>query len=76
MPFGYFFSVTVMELEWQELNERMHDGNHGSYSTNHGLINSWVEVFMFLQEMYNWQVQHNVLHHTTNIPVMTKIRCW
>ena len=48
----------------------MHDGNHGSYSTN-----SWVNGFMggsiyiLAGNVYNWQVQHNVLHHTyTNIP--------
>jgi linoleoyl-CoA desaturase len=48
----------------------MHDGNHGSYSNK-----SWVNKFMggtiyFLAgNVYNWQVQHNVLHHTyTNIP--------
>ena len=48
----------------------MHDGNHGSYSTK-----SWVNKFMggsiyiLAGNVYNWQVQHNVLHHTyTNIP--------
>ena len=47
----------------------MHDGNHGSYSTK-----SWVNKFMggsiyvLAGNVYNWQVQHNVLHHTyTNI---------
>ena len=43
----------------------MHDGNHGSYSTK-----SWVNKFMggsiyiLAGNVYNWQVQHNVLHHT------------
>ncbi len=47
----------------------MHDGNHGSYSNK-----SWVNKIMggtmyFLSgNVYNWKVQHNVLHHTyTNI---------
>ena len=47
----------------------MHDGNHGSYSNK-----SWVNRIMggtmyFLSgNVYNWKVQHNVLHHTyTNI---------
>jgi linoleoyl-CoA desaturase len=47
----------------------VNDGNHGSYSNKTGSINSWVVRFIFLQETCNWQVQHNVLHHTyTNIP--------
>lgn len=48
----------------------MHDGNHGSYSDK-----NWVNKFMggtiyiLAGNVYNWQVQHNVLHHTyTNIP--------
>jgi linoleoyl-CoA desaturase len=47
----------------------MHDGNHGSYSSK-----SWLNKFMggsiyiLAGNVYNWQVQHNVLHHTyTNI---------
>ncbi len=47
----------------------MHDGNHNSYSSKR-----WVNKIMggsmyFLAgNVYNWQVQHNVLHHTyTNI---------
>ena len=47
----------------------MHDGNHGSYSSK-----KWVNNFMggtiyvLAGNVYNWQVQHNVLHHTyTNI---------
>lgn len=47
----------------------MHDGNHGSYSTR-----SWVNkimggtIYVLAGNVYNWQVQHNVLHHTyTNI---------
>ena len=47
----------------------MHDGNHGSYSDK-----SWINKFMggtiyiLAGNVHNWQVQHNVLHHTyTNI---------
>jgi linoleoyl-CoA desaturase len=41
----------------------MHDGNHGSYS-------NWINKFMggtiyiLAGNVHNWQVQHNVLHHT------------
>lgn len=48
----------------------MHDGNHGSYSSK-----TWLNKFMgssiyiLAGNVYNWQIQHNVLHHTyTNIP--------
>lgn len=48
----------------------MHDGNHGSYSSK-----NWVNkimggsIYILAGNVYNWQVQHNVLHHTyTNIP--------
>lgn len=47
----------------------MHDGNHGSYSTK-----PWINkimggsIYILAGNVYNWQVQHNVLHHTyTNI---------
>ena len=47
----------------------MHDGNHGSYS-----YRPWVNkimggsMYILAGNVYNWQVQHNVLHHTyTNI---------
>ena len=47
----------------------MHDGNHGSYSKK-----SWVNklmgssIYILAGNVYNWKVQHNVLHHTyTNI---------
>ena len=47
----------------------MHDGNHGSYSSR-----KWVNkimgssIYILAGNVYNWQVQHNVLHHTyTNI---------
>ncbi len=47
----------------------MHDGNHGSYSSK-----EWVNkvmgatIYILAGNVYNWKVQHNVLHHTyTNI---------
>ena len=47
----------------------MHDGNHGSFSTQ-----KWVNklmgssIYILAGNAYNWQIQHNVLHHTyTNI---------
>ena len=47
----------------------MHDGNHGSYSSK-----EWVNklmggsMYILAGNVYNWKVQHNVLHHTyTNI---------
>jgi len=47
----------------------MHDGNHGSYSKK-----KWVNklmgssIYILAGNVYNWKVQHNVLHHTyTNI---------
>lgn len=47
----------------------MHDGNHGSYS-NKSWINKFMgsTIYVLAGNVYNWQVQHNVLHHTyTNI---------
>ncbi|MAQ76311.1 MAG: acyl-CoA desaturase [Aquimarina sp.] len=47
----------------------MHDGNHGSYSSKkwlNKLMGS--SMYILAGNVYNWQVQHNVLHHTyTNI---------
>lgn len=47
----------------------MHDANHGSYSSK-----TWLNkimgssMYLLAGNVYNWQVQHNVLHHTyTNI---------
>ena len=47
----------------------MHDGNHGSFSKK-----SWVNklmggsIYILAGNVYNWKVQHNVLHHTyTNV---------
>lgn len=47
----------------------MHDANHGAYSAN-PTINKWVGYSLVLLggSPKNWQLQHNVLHHTfTNI---------
>lgn len=47
----------------------MHDGNHGSFSQK-----EWINrlmgssIYILAGNVYNWKVQHNVLHHTyTNI---------
>lgn len=47
----------------------MHDGNHGTFSSK-----KWINklmggsIYILAGNVYNWQVQHNVLHHTyTNI---------
>ncbi len=47
----------------------MHDGNHGTYSKK-----KWVNkimggsIYILAGNVYNWKVQHNVLHHTyTNV---------
>jgi len=47
----------------------MHDGNHGSYSTKPWLNKIMgSSIYILAGNVYNWQVQHNVLHHTyTNI---------
>lgn len=47
----------------------MHDGNHGSYSTKPWLNKIMgASIYILAGNVYNWQVQHNVLHHTyTNI---------
>lgn len=79
----YFFILTLPMPFWAHLllafvmgvgmagigMNVMHDANHGSYSTK-----SWVNKFMggtiyvLAGNVHNWQVQHNVLHHTyTNI---------
>ena len=47
----------------------MHDGNHGSFS-NKKWINRIMggSIYLLAGNRYNWQVQHNVLHHSyTNI---------
>jgi len=47
----------------------MHDGNHGTYSSKKW-INNFMggSIYILSGNVYNWKVQHNVLHHTyTNI---------
>jgi len=47
----------------------MHDGNHGSFS-KYPWINKLMgsSIYIFAGNVFNWKVQHNVLHHTyTNI---------
>jgi linoleoyl-CoA desaturase len=47
----------------------MHDGNHGSYSKN-PLVNKLMggSIYILAGNVFNWKIQHNVLHHTyTNI---------
>lgn len=47
----------------------MHDANHESYS-NKKWVNKLMgsSIYLLAGNVYNWQVQHNVLHHTyTNI---------
>lgn len=79
----YFLILTIDMNQWIQLlltivigigmagvgMNVMHDGNHGSYSTK-----KWVNtlmgssIYILAGNVYNWKVQHNVLHHTyTNI---------
>ena len=47
----------------------MHDGNHGSFS-KHPWINKFMgsSIYILAGNVFNWKVQHNILHHTyTNI---------
>lgn len=71
MPFWVHLLLTiVMGIGMAGIGMNvMHDANHGSYSTK-----SWVNKFMggtiyiLAGNVHNWQIQHNVLHHTyTNI---------
>lgn len=47
----------------------MHDGNHGSFSKKDWINNVMGgSIYILAGNVYNWKVQHNVLHHTyTNI---------
>lgn len=47
----------------------MHDGAHGSYSQKKWLNTTmWYTMNILGSEVFLWQVQHNILHHTyTNI---------
>ena len=79
----YFLMLTIEMNQWLQLlltiiigvgmagvgMNVMHDGNHGSYSSK-----KWVNdimggsMYILAGNVYNWKVQHNVLHHTyTNI---------
>ena len=81
--FPYLFTLTFQPNQWIMLlltvvtgfgmagvgMNVMHDGNHGSYSSK-----EWVNkimggsMYILAGNVYNWKVQHNVLHHTyTNI---------
>lgn len=47
----------------------MHDGNHGSYS-KYEWVNKLMggSIYILAGNVFNWKVQHNILHHTfTNI---------
>lgn len=47
----------------------MHDANHGAYSSNHK-TNYWMghTLNMLGGSVFNWKLQHNVMHHTyTNV---------
>lgn len=71
MPFWSYLALNVVigiGMAGVGMNV-MHDGNHGSYSSK-----PWLNkimggsIYILAGNVYNWQVQHNVLHHTyTNI---------
>jgi len=71
MPFWLFILLSIgigIGMAGIGMNV-MHDGNHGSYS-NKNWINQFMggTIYILAGNVYNWQVQHNVLHHTyTNI---------
>lgn len=71
MPFWVFFLLSIVigiGMAGIGMNV-MHDGNHGAYS-NKSWINKFMggSIYILAGNVYNWQVQHNVLHHTyTNI---------
>jgi linoleoyl-CoA desaturase len=47
----------------------MHDGNHGTFS-KYPWINKFMgsSIYILAGNVFNWKVQHNILHHTyTNI---------
>ncbi len=79
----YFIMLTIAMPNWAQLlltivmgvgmagvgMNVMHDGNHGAYS-NKKWLNKLMgsSIYILAGNVYNWQVQHNVLHHTyTNI---------
>ena len=71
MPYwAYLLLTVVMGIGMAGVGMNvMHDGNHGSYS-NKKWVNKLMgsSIYILAGNVYNWQVQHNVLHHTyTNI---------
>lgn len=72
MPFWlHFISSVIIGIGMAGVGMNvMHDGNHGSYSTKPWLNKIMgSSIYILAGNVYNWQVQHNVLHHTyTNIP--------
>ncbi len=71
MPFWLFLILSILigiGMAGIGMNV-MHDGNHGSFS-NKNWVNKFMggTIYILAGNVYNWQVQHNVLHHTyTNI---------
>ncbi|ETN94868.1 linoleoyl-CoA desaturase [Zhouia amylolytica] len=79
----YFLILTIDMNQWLQLlltivigigmagvgMNVMHDGNHGSYSSKPWLNKIMgSSIYILAGNVYNWKVQHNVLHHTyTNI---------
>ena len=67
----YLFASVVIGIGMAGVGMNvMHDGNHGSYSSKNWLNKIMGgSIYILAGNVYNWQVQHNVLHHTyTNIP--------
>jgi linoleoyl-CoA desaturase len=69
-PIMVFVLYTIMGIGMAGVGfSIMHDANHGSYSKN-PKVNKMLSFTMYLLggSPLNWQIQHNVLHHTfTNI---------
>ena len=49
----------------------MHDGNHGTFSSK-GWVNRLMgsSIYILAGNVYNWKVQHNVLHHTYTLSLI------
>lgn len=66
---GYFM-WTIMGLALAGVGMSiMHDANHGAYSPN-STVNFWLGHTLNLAggSVFNWKLQHNILHHTyTNV---------
>lgn len=79
----YFLILTIDMPQWVQLlltvvigigmagvgMNVMHDGNHGSFSSKKWVNNLMgSSIYILAGNVFNWKVQHNVLHHTyTNI---------